>query len=243
MKKLIAGNWKMNGTVAEAQALSKSIAPVDGVDICLCPPFLHLQAVRDNMQNGIFLGAQDCSRFKNGAYTADISATMVKDIGAQYVILGHSERRQFFGATNEMISAQAVQAHEAGLLTIICVGETEAERTAGQAEKVVKEQILGSLPACTTVENTVIAYEPVWAIGTGKTATPDDVKSMHGFIRAILKEKLDKFASIRILYGGSVKPENAKDLLHIENVDGALVGGASLKTDQFMAIAHAAAQK
>lgn len=230
----------MNGTLAEAASLSSSITPVANVDICLCPPFLHLQTVRDNKQAGIAVGGQDCSRFKNGAYTADISATMLKDIGAEYVILGHSERRQYFNATDELISDQAAQAHEAGLITIICVGETEAERVAGDAEKVVKTQLLGSMPESTTAENTVIAYEPVWAIGTGKTATPDDVKSMHAFIRNVLKEKLDKFVSIRILYGGSVKPENAKDLLHIDHVDGALVGGASLKTDQFMSIVNAA---
>lgn len=240
MKKLIAGNWKMNGTCAEAASLAKSITPVNGVDICLCPPFLYLQTVRENLKSGVFLGAQNSSQFKSGAYTADISAEMIKDIGAEYVILGHSERRQYFGATDAIISSQAVLAHEAGLWTIICVGETEAERAAGQAENVVKSQLLGSLPACATADNTVIAYEPVWAIGTGKTATPDDVKSMHAFIREVLKEKLDKPETIRILYGGSVKPDNARDLLHIKNVDGALVGGASLKTDQFMAIVNAA---
>lgn len=240
MKKLIAGNWKMNGSLAEAASLAKSITAVENVDICLCPPFLHLLTVSQNLQSGIQLGAQNSSNFKNGAYTGDISASMVKDIGCHYVILGHSERRQYFGATDQVISAQAVLAHAEGLITIICVGETESERVSGDAEKVVKTQILGSLPDCATAENTVIAYEPVWAIGTGKTATPEDVKSMHSFIRNILKEKLDKFESIRILYGGSVKPDNAKDLLHIQNVDGALVGGASLKSDQFLAIAEAA---
>ncbi len=240
MKKLIAGNWKMNGSLSEAAALSKSIPNVENVDICICPPFLHIQTVKDNLQSGVFLGAQNSSQFKNGAYTGDISATMVKDIGAEYVILGHSERRQYFGATDQIISEQAVLAHAEGLITIICVGETESERDQGKAEDVVKSQLLGSLPDCATSENTVIAYEPVWAIGTGKTATPDDVKSMHAFIRNVLKERLDKLAAIRILYGGSVKPDNAKDLLHIDNVDGALVGGASLKTDQFMAIVNAA---
>lgn len=240
MKKLIAGNWKMNGSLSEAAALSKSIPKVENVDICICPPFLHIQTVKDNLQSGVFLGAQNSSQFKNGAYTGDISARMVKDIGAEYVILGHSERRQYFGATDQIISEQAVLAHAEGLITIICVGETEVERDQGKAEDVVKSQLLCSLPDCATPENTVIAYEPVWAIGTGKTATPDDVKSMHAFIRNVLKERLDKLSAIRILYGGSVKPDNAKDLLHIDNVDGALVGGASLKTDQFMAIVNAA---
>ncbi len=240
MQKLIAGNWKMNGTLAEARALAGSIEPRAGVDICLCPPFLYLSAVKESLKTGLALGAQNCAQFRNGAYTGETSASMLKDFGAQYVILGHSERRQYFGATDKIISEQAVLAHEAGLVTIICVGETEAERVAGDAEKVVREQLLGSLPSCATAANTVIAYEPVWAIGTGKTATPDDVKVMHAFIRSILKEKLDNSDSVRILYGGSVKPDNARDLLHIENVDGALVGGASLKTDQFMAIVNAA---
>ncbi len=240
MKKLIAGNWKMNGSLSEAAALAKSIPNVETVDICICPPFLHIQTVKDNLQSGVFLGAQNSSQFKNGAYTGDISAAMVKDVGATYVILGHSERRQYFGATDKIISDQAILAHAEGLITIICVGETESERDQGKAEDVVKSQLLGSLPDCVTSENTVIAYEPVWAIGTGKTATPDDVKSMHAFIRNVLKERLDKLAAIRILYGGSVKPDNAKDLLHIDNVDGALVGGASLKTDQFMEIVNAA---
>ena len=230
----------MNGTLSEAEALSGAISPIAGVDICLCPPFLHLSAVKASMKDGVKLGAQDCSKFKNGAYTGDISAAMLKDIGAEYVILGHSERRQYFHATDELVNAQAVRAHEIGLVTIICVGETEAERGDGQAQSVVKQQILGSLPDCATPENTIIAYEPVWAIGTGKTATPEDVKTMHGFIRDVLKEKLDKSAAIRILYGGSVKPDNARDLMHIENVDGALVGGASLKANDFMAIAQAA---
>lgn len=231
----------MNGSVTEAQSLADSFPAHPDVDICLCPPFLHLQIVKNFRAKGVYLGAQECSRFKNGAYTGDISASMLKDIGAEYVILGHSERRQYFGATDIIINEQAVRAHEEGLITIICVGETEAERTSGDAEKIVKKQLLASLPASATAENTVIAYEPVWAIGTGKTATPEDVKSMHAFIRDCLKEKLDNSASIRILYGGSVKPDNARELLHIENVDGALVGGASLKTDQFTAIINAAA--
>lgn len=240
MKKLIAGNWKMNGTLESAASLAKSIVPVNGVDICLCPPFMHLPAVKDNLQQGVYLGAQNCSQFKNGAFTGDISADMLIDIGAEYVILGHSERRQFFGATNDVIQAQAAEAIQSGLIAIICVGETDLERSEGRQNDVVKAQLLGSLPDSATYENIVIAYEPVWAIGTGKTATPEDVKSMHGFIRSVLKEKLDKPELIRILYGGSVKPENAKELLHIENVNGALVGGASLKTDQFMAIINAA---
>lgn len=240
MKKLIAGNWKMNGTVTEAVALASQIEGTGGVDICVCPPFLHLSAVKENLGAGVSLGAQNASNFKNGAYTGDISSAMLKDIGCEYVILGHSERRQYYNATDELIADQAVMVHGEGLITIICVGETEDERAAGQAETVVKSQLLNSLPSCATAENTIIAYEPVWAIGTGKTATSDDVQSMHGFIRETLKEKLDNSDSVRILYGGSVKPENARDLLHLPNVNGALVGGASLKSDQFMAIVEAA---
>lgn len=241
MKKLVAGNWKMNGTLAEAVSLAKNISALDGVDICVCPAFIHLSVVKDNLASGVFLGAQNSSRFKNGAFTGDVSAEMLKDIGAHYVILGHSERRQHYSATDEMICAQAELAHKAGLVTIICVGETEAERLSDKAEGVVGAMLKASLPDTANAENTVIAYEPVWAIGTGKTATPEDVRSMHLFIRNILKEKLDNSAAIRILYGGSVKPDNAHELLHIDNVDGALVGGASLKSDQFMAIAKAAA--
>jgi triosephosphate isomerase len=249
MKKLIAGNWKMNGTLQGASALATAVlekigetpALRESVDFCICPPFLHLSAVKSRLADngGVELGAQDCSVQSNGAYTGDVSAEMLADIGCRYVILGHSERRQYHGETDATVAAKAVKAHACGLITIICVGETERERESGLAEGVVGDQIRKSLPASSNADNTVIAYEPVWAIGTGKTPTSEDVKAMHHFIRGVLKEKLDNPDSIRILYGGSVKPENAAVLLNIENVNGALIGGASLKAEQFLAIAAA----
>jgi triosephosphate isomerase len=251
MKKLIAGNWKMNGTLSSAGDLARSLVGglgkssdlAEKLDFCVCPPFLHLEKVQGVLaaQGAVALGAQDCALTVNGAYTGDISAEMLLDIGCRYVILGHSERRQYHGETDEMVAAKAAKAHEKGLVAIICVGETEKERESSLAEEVVGGQIRKSLPASANAENTVIAYEPVWAIGTGKTPTAEDVKAMHAFIRGILKEKLDNPDAIRILYGGSVKPENAGVLLNIDNVDGALIGGASLKAEQFLAIAAAAA--
>lgn len=248
MKKLIAGNWKMNGSLNEATVLMNALTDglksqpdlINKADFSVSPPFVHLSLVGSLLPQGIALGAQDCSVQPNGAYTGDISAGMLKDAGCQYVILGHSERRHHHGETSEQVAAKTVRAHEAGLKAIICVGETEEEREAGRQDAIVIDQIRKSLPDRVTGENTVIAYEPVWAIGTGKTPTPEDVEAIHATIRACLKEKLDNPESMRILYGGSVKPENAGTLLTIKNVDGALVGGASLKADQFLAIAAAA---
>lgn len=243
-KKVIAGNWKMNGGFAAARALTQAVLEgvakeptlLDRCNFIICPPFLHLQTVRaaiDHAHGPVLLGAQDCSDQDNGAFTGDISAAMLKDGGVGAAILGHSERRQGHKEDNALVAAKAVKAHEAGLLAIICVGEVEAEREAGRHFDVVAEQLAGSLPAGATLENTIIAYEPVWAIGTGKTATPDDVAKMHAFIR-------EKVGNLRILYGGSVKPENAAALFSTENVDGALIGGASLKADQYLGIAKAA---
>lgn len=244
MKKLIAGNWKMNGTLDSSAALARSIdtalkaneGVLDRCDFLVCPPYVYLQAAKGACGINIALGGQDCSSFDNGAYTGDVSVEMLKDIGAAYVILGHSERRQHFKESDALIAAKAKKAHEAGLVTIICVGETEAERDAGQEKDVVGSQLAQSMPDCATAQNTVIAYEPVWAIGTGKTASSDDIQEMHAFIR----EKLDNNGDFRILYGGSVKPGNAAEILHIENVDGALIGGASLKAEDFLGIAQAA---
>lgn len=243
-KKLIAGNWKMNGNRAAAKALTQAI--LDGLesdpgltercDFLICPPSLHLTGVRqtiDHTHGTIWLGAQDCSEHDNGAFTGDISASMLTDCGVQAVILGHSERRQGHKESSEKVAAKAVKAHQAGLLAVICVGEVEQEREAGSQFDVVAGQLAHSLPPGFNLENTVIAYEPVWAIGTGKTATPDDVAAMHRFIR-------EKIGHLRILYGGSVKPENAAALFSTENVDGALIGGASLKADQYLGIAKAA---
>ncbi|AGH98060.1 triose-phosphate isomerase [Micavibrio aeruginosavorus] len=249
-KKLIAGNWKMHGTLVSVRQLAEAV--IDGVekdsslldrcDFLVCPTFIHIPAVRaviDHNRGALRVGGQDCSTHDTGAFTGDIAAPMLKDVGCSAVILGHSERRQHHGESDQIVAAKAGQAHQAGLMTIICVGETEGQRTAGQEKYIVKQQLDGSIPAGAMAANMVIAYEPVWAIGTGKTATPADVAAMHAFIRQILVEKMADGAGVRILYGGSVKPENAAELLAIPDVDGALIGGASLKADQYLAIAKA----
>ena len=246
MKKLIAGNWKMNGSLTDAAALATDIAAgikaqpalLNTCDFTVCPPFLHLAAAKTTLNGAsVAFGGQDCSPHDNGARTGDVSAAMLKDAGCTTVILGHSERRHGHGESDSLIAAKAAKAHAAGLIAIICVGETEIARDCGQAEDIVGRQLNGSIPASATAENTVIAYEPVWAIGTGKTATPNDVKAMHEFIRAELAKKIVNSASVRILYGGSVKPDNAKELLAVPNVNGALIGGASLKAKDYLAIA------
>jgi len=240
MKKLIAGNWKMNGTAKMAEALitgiEEAIAANPGVlsrcDFVVCPPFVHIPMVKD-CASVVALGGQDCSEKASGAFTGDIAAGMLKDIGASYVILGHSERRQYHEEGDELIAAKAKAANEAGLITIICVGETEAEREGNVQESVVGGQLERSMPQGATAQNTVIAYEPVWAIGTGKTATPEDIRAMHAFIRGKVP------ADMRILYGGSVKPSNAAEIFAVPDVNGALIGGASLKVEDFMGIAGA----
>ncbi len=246
MKKLIAGNWKMNGTeqssdaliVAVEEAIQKNPAVLEQCDFVVCPPFLYLPMVKDKT-SVVAVGGQDCSDRENGAFTGDISATMLKDIGATYVILGHSERRQYHAESDVLVAAKAQMANAAGLITIICVGETEAEREAGAQNDVVGSQLKASLPQGVNAQNTVIAYEPVWAIGTGKTATAEDIRAMHAFIREKLVQTLADGANIRILYGGSVKPANAAEIFGVPNVDGALIGGASLKADDYMGIANA----
>ncbi len=249
-KKLIAGNWKMNGSLDDSKGLIADV--VNGIfgsqvlleycDFLVCPPYLHLYAVRHALHgnDSVAYGAQDCSAAANGARTGDTSAEMIADSGCSHVILGHSERRQHHGETDETVRRKAEMAHKSNLITIICVGEKEEERDLGVQEEVVAKQISGALPDSANAQNTVIAYEPVWAIGTGKSASAEDVKSMHGFIRRKLQEKLEDSNKLRILYGGSMKPENAKELLATENVDGGLIGGASLSADQFLKIAQAA---
>lgn len=250
LKKLIAGNWKMNGTTQSAMSLAQDIGDAlagspalgDRCDFLVCPPAVHIPAVRQAVTKQgapLAVGGQDCAAFEKGAYTGDIAAPMLKDAGCDYVILGHSERRTIHGETSALVQAKAKLAHDWGLVTIICVGEQESERDAGEAFNVVAGQLAGSLPAGADASNTVIAYEPVWAIGTGKSATPQDVEAMHRFIWEKLQEKLEDFGKMRILYGGSVKPDNAAALLTIENVDGALIGGASLKAGDFIGIAKA----
>lgn len=240
MKKLIAGNWKMNGDAKSAESLitgiEEAIAQKGGLletcDFVVCPPFIHIPMVKD-LVSVCAIGGQDCSKSQNGAFTGDVSAAQLKDVGATYVILGHSERRQYQQESDELIAAKAKAAHEAGLITIICVGETDKEREGGVQESVVGGQLERSIPPCATSQNTVIAYEPVWAIGTGKTATAEDICAMHAFIRGKVP------GDMRILYGGSVKPSNAAEIFGVENVNGALIGGASLKTEDYLGIAAA----
>ncbi|WP_372396716.1 triose-phosphate isomerase [Azospirillum sp. HJ39] len=245
-RKLIAGNWKMNGLKADGLDLASDLAgrlkgagPV-AFDMLVCPPFPLLFPVGEAIADSpLALGGQDCAPKTSGAHTGDVAPTMLKDAGCRYVIVGHSERRADHGESDAVVNAKAVAAHGQGLIAIVCVGETEAQRDAGQADAVVSGQLAGSIPAGATAENTVVAYEPVWAIGTGKTATPDDVKAMHAHIRAELAGKIADPDKVRILYGGSVKPGNAAELMAVANVDGALVGGASLKADDFWGIATA----
>lgn len=238
----------MNGSLSDAIKLTQDI--VKGIqespqlleknDFLVCPPFHHLIPVQGELTAVVALGGQDCSPFDNGAYTGDVSAAMLKDSNAEYVILGHSERRTYYSESNLMVKQKAMMANESGLKTIICIGETEEEREAGKVEDVVGRQLAESLPETATAENTVIAYEPVWAIGTGKSATPDDIAAVHDFIRSELGQKIEEGADkIRILYGGSVKPSNAAEIFAVNNVNGALIGGASLKAEDFLGIARA----
>ena len=241
-KLIIAGNWKMNKTVAEALALVRdlkiALANVTGVDIVVCPPFTALsevaKAIRDS---NIRLGAQDMSQHNAGAYTGEIAAEMLKEFAVRYVILGHSERRQYQKETDELIAKKARAAHAASLQPIICVGETLAERDAGRMEKVLETQVRGSLNGLSKDEmvESIIAYEPVWAIGTGKTATSAQAEEAHAFIRKLLVKLFDETIArrVRIQYGGSVKPSNARELMSQPDVDGALVGGASLEAQSF----------
>src|SRR5580704_3776449 len=237
---LVAGNWKMNGLAASAGELEAIIAGARGMpnaDFMICPPATLLARFAALAQDSrVAIGGQDCHAEPAGAYTGDIAAEMLKDAGAVAVIVGHSERRHYHGETDAMVRAKALAARRAGLLAIICVGETRAERDASKTHTVVRAQLDGSLPD--GLADFVVAYEPVWAIGTGVTPTKDDVADMHRFIRERLCGRYgDPAPGARILYGGSVKPANAKELLGVDNVDGALVGGASLKADEFLAIA------
>ena len=239
---LVAGNWKMNGlrsSAAEFTRIVEGAQKLTAVDLMICPPATLLVLLAAAAKGtSVLIGAQDCHAEPSGAFTGDLSAEMLKDAGASAVIVGHSERRSYHKETDADVRAKALAARRAGLCAIVCVGETRAEREDGRALAVVGMQLDGSVPNGATVENLVVAYEPVWAIGTGLTPTPTDVADMHAFIRQRLGSRLgEEGQGIRILYGGSVKPSNAKELLHVANVDGALVGGASLKADEFLAIA------
>lgn len=241
--RLIAGNWKMNGLREDAVALAHAVAKVSGegeVTLLVCPPFPLLTSVGEALAgSAVLLGAQDCHSAQSGAHTGDVSAWLLRDLGCSHVILGHSERRADHGESDAQVAAKAAAAHAAGLTAIICVGETEAERDAGRTETVIATQLAGSLPVGATAENTVIAYEPVWAIGTGRTPSPQEADAVHAAIRAELAGRLDRDA-LTILYGGSMKPGNASALLACENIDGGLIGGAALVAEDFLAIAAAA---
>jgi len=244
MKPLVAGNWKMNGVAASAAELAGMIAGHGAasqavVDLMICPPATLVAAFA--AQSGpIAIGGQDCHAKVSGAHTGDIAAEQLKDAGASAVIVGHSERRTDHAETDAIVKAKAEAAARAGLVAVVCVGETEAERKGGVTLDVVGRQVRGSLPAGMTGETLVVAYEPVWAIGTGLVPTVADVAEVHGFIRAeLVKLYGAEGEKVRILYGGSVKPSNAEELLSVPNVNGALVGGASLKAADFLAIAAA----
>ena len=241
---LVAGNWKMNGLAASAGELTKIIAGAKAlagkVELMVCPPATLITAFAAAARGStVIIGGQDCHAEASGAHTGDVSAEMLADAGARAVILGHSERRTEHHETDALVRAKAQAAWRAGLAAIVCVGEQRTERDSGKTLDVVGRQLDGSLPDGCTSAYLAIAYEPVWAIGTGRTPTPADVAEVHGFIRKRLMERFDAAGPrIRILYGGSVKPANAKELLTVTDVDGALVGGASLKADDFLGIAE-----
>ena len=238
-RKLAAGNWKMNGTatsLSEIRILADAYS-APSCEILICPPATLLARMAEAVGTApIHLGGQDCHPNASGAHTGDISAGMLKDAGASHVILGHSERRADHGEGDALVCAKAGAAYGSALIAVICVGETERERDAGETLKVIGTQLAGSVPDGATAENTVIAYEPVWAIGTGRTPTLDQIAEVHDFIRAELAKRFDDAEGFRLLYGGSVKPANAAEIFAVSNVDGALVGGASLKAVDFGAI-------
>ena len=246
IKPLVAGNWKMNGTITgleELRTIGHAFASglANQADALICPPAtLISRAVEMLEQTPVKVGGQDCHAADHGAHTGDISASMLKEAGATYVIVGHSERRTDHHEDDAAVASKAQAALAVGLVPIICIGETKAERESGQTLDILTRQIEGSVPAGVTAQSAVIAYEPVWAIGTGLTPTAQNVAQAHAHIRERLTEKLGETAQkMRILYGGSVKPANAVELMHVENVDGALVGGASLKASDFLGIAEA----
>ena len=243
IRPLVAGNWKMNGLRSSLQEITAVANGVDDglggkIDVLICPPatlvYLAAAAVLDTH---VKIGAQDCHTAQSGAHTGDLSAAMIRDAEAKHIIVGHSERRTDHGETDAVVRAKAEAVHAEQLAAIICIGETEAERRAGRTLDVLERQLDGSVPDAASANDTVIAYEPVWAIGTGLTPTVADIEEAHAFIRRNLENRLGNAgATMRLLYGGSVKPGNAAELMAVNHVDGALVGGASLKADDFLAI-------
>jgi triosephosphate isomerase (TIM) len=244
---LIAGNWKMNKTIAEAEAFIQALLPrvsdADGVDVAICPSFLSLQAMVDSTRGSrVQVYAQTMHQAANGAFTGEVSAPMLTEIGVHGVILGHSERRELFGETDRALQAKVPAALEAGLLPILCVGETEEERERGDTERKLRHQVQEGLAKLDPerLGDVVIAYEPIWAIGTGLVATPEQAQEALAFIRALVADRSREQAErTRVLYGGSVKPDNCPELLSLPDADGALVGGASLEAESFAAIVAA----
>jgi triosephosphate isomerase len=242
---LVAGNWKMHGlkaSIGQLEGILRGCTRVRGdVDLMVCPPATLIAAFAAAAEGSrVAIGGQDCHAEASGAYTGDISAEMLADSGARAVIVGHSERRTYHRETDAEVRGKALAARRAGLVAIVCIGETQAERAVGQTLAVVERQLAGSVPDRAQPDNLVIAYEPVWAIGTGLTPTATDIEEVHGMIRERLAARFgNPSEGMRVLYGGSVKPENARELLAIRDVDGALVGGASLKAEDFLAIAAA----
>lgn len=245
-RKLIAGNWKMNGSLAVNESLVKAILadlPANACDVAVCPPAIYLSQVQGLLagQSVVKLGSQDVSAHESGAYTGDVSAAMLKEVAAGYAIVGHSERRQYQGESDELVAIKAQRLLNAGITPIVCVGETLAEREAGQTEVVVKRQLAAVthlIGKC--VSEIVVAYEPVWAIGTGKTATPEQAQQVHAVLRAQLKAAVPDAEKIGILYGGSMNAGNAAELLAQPDIDGGLIGGAALKAPDFLTIIKAA---
>lgn len=244
-KYIIAGNWKMNKTGAETvqlvNALVPRVATLKKVDVVVCPPFTSLSSASEALKNStIGLGAQNMYWEESGAFTGEVSASMLKTVGCQYVIIGHSERRQFFGETNQTVNKKTKKAISAGLIPIVCVGETLEERQSGITEKIVQAQLTEGLAGISTEEmqKVIIAYEPVWAIGTGVTATPEQAEAVHAFIRGLVEKLYNKeiAAGLRIQYGGSMKAENTEELLNQPDIDGGLIGGAALKAESFLGI-------
>ena len=238
IKPLVAGNWKMNGTKKYLTEVKKLVTALGKnkakCDVMICPPATLLSRMADLKPKGVALGGQDCHANVNGAHTGDVSAEMLKDAGAKAVIVGHSERRADHAETDKQVRAKVETAQRAGLTAIMCIGESLKQRNAGETLKVVQAQLRGSLPSGCTAKNTIIAYEPVWAIGSGLTPTVEQVEEVHTALRKALVRRFgDEGAKMRILYGGSVKPANAEELMAVANVDGALVGGASLTAKDF----------
>ena len=247
-KKIVAGNWKMNTLPQEGVALAKGVAAgkgevCDSVNFIVCPPFTHLQSVVETLKGtNIAVGAQDCATETKGAYTGEVSAEMIAALGCEYVILGHSERRQYYGETSETLNKKMARAYENNLIPIYCVGENLEEREANRHFEVCKQQLEEVVFNLTEEQfkKLVIAYEPVWAIGTGKTATADQAEEIHAYIREVLRSKFGAAAEeSAILYGGSCKPSNAGEIFSKENVDGGLIGGAALKAEDFLGIGKA----